>query len=174
MTGDAAAPVMQLRSLDHTRIATMSEHGDEYGAESEETGAGTGDLRENEPDDPGFTPEGDRLFRSHFQHANRLADRAYEHVRGAYQLGYIVARDPARAEEVFEDVEHDLEQGWLNVRTSAGDWAAVRDFAREGFEQGRALGFIDVAASGDETPTYSDPLAGGIDPTSPESPEQQG
>jgi len=148
----------------------MSEHE----PESEETGAGTGDLRENEPNDAGFTPEHDRLFRSHFQHANRLADRAYEHVRGAYHLGYEAARDPARATDEFEDVEHDLEQGWLNVRTSGGDWAAVRDFAQEGFEHGRLLGYIDVKALGDEHPTFADPLADGIDPTSPESPENQG
>jgi len=140
--------------------------------ESEETGAGEGDLRENEPEDAGFTPEHDRLFRSHFQHANRLADLAYEHVRGAYQLGYQAARDPERASEEFEDVEHDLEQGWLNVRTSAGDWAAVRDFAQEAFERGRTLGFIDVKPVDGERPTFADPVADGIDPTSPESPEQ--
>jgi hypothetical protein len=33
-------------------------------------GAGTGDVRENDPAAPGFTNEGDRVFRSQFQHAN--------------------------------------------------------------------------------------------------------
>ena len=66
--------------------------------ESEETGAGEGDLRENEPEDAGFTPEHDRLFRSHFQHANRLADLAYEHVRGAYQLGALTREQIGRLE----------------------------------------------------------------------------
>src|SRR5690242_8787348 len=143
-------------------------------SESNETGADTGDLRENDPSGAGFTGESDRLFRSHFQHANKLADRAYEHVRGAYQLGFDVARDPARGTDRFEDVERDLEHGWLNVRTAVGDWASVRDFAREGFERGRALGFIDASTDSQERATYSDPLAEGMDPTAPESPENQG
>jgi len=140
--------------------------------DTEETGASEGDLRENDPEAPGFAQ--DRLFRSHFQHANKLADRAYEHVRSAYHLGYLAAQDPERREEEFEGVEHDLEQGWLNVRTGAGDWAAVRDFVQEGFEHGRALGFIEAAPDDGQRPTYFDPVAEGIDPTSPDSPENQG
>jgi len=140
-----------------------------------EPGAEEGDLRENDPEAPGFSAE-DPLFRSHFQHANKLADRAYEHVRGAYHLGYAAAREPGSEERGFEEVEHDLERGWLNVRTSAGDWASVRDFAREGFARGRQLGFLgETTALGDsqslQRPTFSDPLADGVDPTSPESPE---
>lgn len=142
-----------------------------------EPGADEGDLRENDPEAPGFAPE-DRLFRSHFQHANKLADRAYEHVRGAYHLGYAAARDPDLHGPGFEQVEQDLEQGWLNVRTSAGDWASVRDFAREGFAQG-TLGFMSETGALGETEshqraTFSDPLPDSQDPTSPRGPENEG
>jgi hypothetical protein len=145
----------------------------------QETGASTGDVRENDPHAPGFTDEHDRLFRSLYQHANELADRSYESVRPAYKLGFAAGRDPRLVDRSFDDVERDLEGGWLNVRTARGDWQSVRDFAREGFERGRQLGFIigssalgSVDARG--RAGYADPLAGGYDPTSPESPEQRG
>ena len=64
--------------------------------------------------------------------------------------------------QMTTSVEQDLEQGWLNVRTSAGDWASVRDFAREGFAQG-TLGFMSETGALGETEshqraTFSDPL----------------
>src|SRR4051794_27471015 len=130
-----------------------------------EFGAEEGDLRENDAEAPGFASD-DRLFRSHFQHANKLVDRAYEHVRGAYHLGYAAARDPDLGDRGFEEVEQDLETGWLNVRTSAGDWASVRDFAREGFTRGQTLGFVsETTPIGDaqSRPTFSDPLHDGED-----------
>jgi len=138
-----------------------------------ETGASEGDARGNSPDAPGFTDEHDRLFRSHFQHANRMPDRLYDDVRPAYRASL----DMSEKSEGFEAIEQDLEQDWVNVRTNAGDWTSVRDLAKEAFERGRRIGYIDDAPPlGDEKrglrPTYSDPVADGIDPTSPESPEQ--
>lgn len=144
----------------------------------QETGAGTGSLRENDPASPGFTAH-DPLFRSHFQHANALADRAYADVRPAYQLGFGAAVDPRYAGQPFEQVERDLEHGWLNVRTRGGDWQAVRDYAREGYERGRRLGVVETAAAlppgttrSHERATFADPVPEGIDPTAPDSPEQ--
>jgi len=118
-----------------------------------ETGVSEGDARGNSPDAPGFTDTDDRVFRSHFQHANRMADRAYE------------------------DVELEIAEGWMNVRTQTGDWGAVRDVGSEGVERGRRLGYVDDAtplgdAKRGQRPPYSDPVADNIDPTSPESPEQ--
>ena len=143
-----------------------------------EFGSSTGDARENDPSLPGFTAE-DRLFRSHFQHANRLADQAYERVRPAYRLGYSAATDPRYADRDFDLAEKDLEGDWLNVRIGEDAWQSVRDYAREGFSQGRRIGFVSNAPSaGDSTtqrrPSYSDPVADNIDPTSPESPENRG
>lgn len=108
-----------------------------------EFGDETGDRRENDPRAPGYTPEDDRVFRSHFQRANRLADRGFEQTRPTYALG---------------------EEG-------------RRDLAREGFERGRALGFIADAPPSGTTPThdrpsFADPVPGNVEPTAPESPEQ--
>jgi hypothetical protein len=148
---------------------------DEFG--KDEFGAATGSARENDPHLPGFTDEQDRLFRSHFQHAQRLSDQTYDDVRPAYRLGFQASSDSRYRGREFEEIEEDLQNGWLNVRVGADSWQAVRDYAREGFERGRRIGFVDpsTAASGDESaprPSFSDPVAGGIDPTAPDSPEQ--
>lgn len=129
----------------------------EYDHEPQETGVDTGDARENDPRAPGFTDEPDRLFRSQFQHANRLADRSYEETGAEYHPGV----EPARIQEQrFEEVERDLEQGWLNVRTQIGDWAAVRDYTRAGSERGRVLGVLaDAVPTGGE-----DTEAGRLEP----------
>lgn len=123
----------------------------------DETGAATGAARENDPGSAGFTNSTDRLYRSHFQHVNRLADRA----------------DPAEADEIEKDVEN----GWLNVRVGKGDWAAAPDVEvglADGSLQGRVVGMPPAGT----TPThdrvsFSDPIAGNIDPTSPGSADFQ-
>ena len=144
----------------------------------DEFGASEGDARENDPRLPGFTEEHDRLFRSHFQHANRIADRGYDEVRPAYRLGFEAAGDQRYSDHDFESVESELENGWLNVRAQ-GEWQSVRDYAREGFERGRRIGLVTSSGDIGETeshqrPSFSDPLPGGVDPTSPESPDRAG
>jgi len=119
----------------------------------DETGAATGDARENDPRSAGFTNPDDRLFRSQFQHVNRLADR--------------VDLDASN------EIEKDFESGWLNVRVGDSEWAAAPEsssIARDGVKQGRVTGMPPAGT----TPThdrvsFSDPIAGNIDPTSPES-----
>jgi hypothetical protein len=135
-----------------------------------------GEERTENAQPSGLPAEEDRLFRSHFRHVNRLEGRSFDEVRPAYELGYGAAADPRFAGRAFDEVEKDLEGGWLNVRTHGGEWQAVRDCAQEGFERGRRLGFVDNEFLAD-TPShhrasFSDPVAGGIDPTSPDSPEQ--
>ena len=123
----------------------------------DETGAATGDARENDPRSAGFTNPSDRLYRSHFQHVNRLADSA----------------NPRPSDEIEKDLEH----GWLNVRVGKGDWAATPDVdagLADAARQGRVIGMPPAGT----TPThdrvsFSDPIAGNIDPTSPESPDFQ-
>lgn len=144
----------------------------------DEFGASTGDKRENDPSLPGFTDEDDRLFRSHFQHANRFADRGYDDARPAYAFGYAAAADPRYAGKDFDQAEKDLEGGWLNERFKGDEWQTVRDYARAGFERARNIGFAPGTSAlggspSHQRPSFADPLAGGIDPTSPESPEQQ-
>lgn len=144
----------------------------------DEFGASTGDARENDPALPGYTDEDDRLFRSHFQHANRFADRSYEDAQPAYRFGYTAAGDPRHAGKAFDEIEKDLENGWFNERLSGDEWQTVRDYAREGFERGRRIGFVSGTGAlggspSHQRPSYSDPVAGGVDPTAPDSPEQQ-
>ena len=148
------------------------------GFDEPEFGASTGDVRENDPSLPGFT-ESDPLFRSHFQHANRFADRAYEDVRPAYRLGFDAAGDERFAGRTFEEAETDLEGHWLNVRPAGDEWQSVRDYAREGFERGRHIGFVSgtsmLGGSGThQRPSFSDPLPDNTDPTAPDSPENSG
>jgi hypothetical protein len=143
-----------------------------------EFGASTGDARENDPSLPGFTAN-DPLFRSHFQHANRLADREYEHVRPAYRLGFDAAGHSRFAGKSFDEAEKDLEGDWLNVRVAGDEWQSVRDYAREGFERGRHIGYVSGTSMlggspSHQRPSFSDPLADNMDPTAPDSPENSG
>src|SRR4051812_50218970 len=78
------------------------------GFDEPEFGASTGDARANDPSLPGFTAN-DPLFRSHFQHANRLADREYEHVRPAYRLGFDAAGPSRFADKSFDEAGEDLQ-----------------------------------------------------------------
>lgn len=127
--------------------------------------------------DDQFSEAHDRLFRSHFERVNRLADRAYADVQPAYRLGYAAALDAKNRGRRFEEVETDLENGWLNVRVGGGEWASVRELARVAFDsarQGRIANMTPAMAdSGHDRVSYNDPLAGAMDPTDPASPEEQ-
>jgi hypothetical protein len=117
---------------------------------------------------------GDVFFRSHFERVNHLADRSYEQVRPAYRLGQEAALADARDDRRFEEIEQDLENGWLNVRVGRGEWASVREFAREAFDrtrQGRILNAPSADASPNRPP-YADPLGDAIDPSATEHPER--
>ena len=81
-------------------------------------------------------PVDDEFFRSHFERVNHLADRSYEQVRPAYRLGHDAADAACRDGHCFEEIEKDLENGWLNIRVGGGDWASVREFVRVGFDRG--------------------------------------
>jgi hypothetical protein len=137
----------------------------------EETGASTGDARLNDPTAAGFTNADDRVFRSHFQRVNRLADVGYAAVRPAYRLGFEAATGDAGS---FEQIEKQLANGWLSVRVGGGDWVSVRELARAGFDHARQGRVSPTPSGGTQAvlPSYSDPVAEGIDPTSPESPER--
>ena len=106
-----------------------------------------------------FLEDDDSVFRSHFARVNRVADVGYEQVLPAYRIGQRAGADPFNEGCNFEEVEKDLENGWLSVRVGGGEWASVRDFARAGFERGR-LGRIENAPPADsaDTPPFSDPL----------------
>src|SRR4051812_36539681 len=95
-----------------------------------EPGANTGDARENDRSAPGFTDDSDRVFRSQFQHANRRTHRGGEHVRQDPARDNPSGALSARAAEEFEQVQTDVENGWLNVRVGDGEWASTPDLPR--------------------------------------------
>jgi hypothetical protein len=124
--------------------------------------------------DPWITdmPTDDAFYRSHFAHANHLADRSYEQVRPAYRLGEQAAAQ-RRDTRSFEEIEQDLEHGWLNVRVGAGEWASVREFVRAGFDRARQGRIPNAPPAGDaDRAPFSDPLGAAIDPATPDHPER--
>jgi hypothetical protein len=122
-----------------------------------EPGASSGDARENNPAAPGFTEDRDRVFRSQFQHANRITRRSDE---------------PFRLDgHASEKIETDRENGWLNVRVGDGAWASVPDGPPTNQDpalQGRIEGLppAGTTASHDRV-SFSDPIHGNNDPTDP-------
>ena len=86
-----------------------------------------------------MTSDDDAHYREHYESApNRLADRGYEDVRPAYQLGHVAAYNPDYANRSWNDVEPELERGWSSDASRRyGEWSTVRNYASEGFNRGR-------------------------------------
>ncbi|AHG91891.1 hypothetical protein J421_4354 [Gemmatirosa kalamazoonensis] len=108
-------------------------------------------------------------YRTHYERSSgRLADRSYEEVRPAYQIGHLAGRNPDYAGRGFEEVEPELQRGWSSdVSTRHGAWEQVRDYARHGFDRGRR-GFGTGAVAGSATTSsrefdrVADSSAGGV------------
>lgn len=84
-----------------------------------------------------FTSDDDDYYRRHYEGSpNQLADRKYDEVRPAYQLGHIAAANPDYRNKDFDTIEGDLQRGWNNdLRRQYGDWNNVRGYAREGYSR---------------------------------------
>jgi len=99
-----------------------------------------------------ITHDDDTAFRSHYESStNRLADRSYDDVRPAYQLGHLASRNPDYANRDFNDIESDLRAGWTDdVRSRYGEWDSVRGYARDAYDRGRtgAVGATGAAVAG--------------------------
>jgi hypothetical protein len=82
-----------------------------------------------------FDEHADNNYRQAYEsRADRLADRSYEDVRPAYQLGHIASENPDYSGRNFESIEADLQRGWTNdLRARHGDWSTVRPFAEEAY-----------------------------------------
>jgi hypothetical protein len=93
-----------------------------------------------------FTSDDDEYYRSEYENRpERLADRNYEDVRPAYQLGHVAGLNPDYQGKTFDAVEYDLQRGWSNdVRARHGDWSSVRPYAEEAYSRGSSL--TDVAS----------------------------
>ena len=103
--------------------------------------------------DENIMNEGDTVFRSQFEHANR---------------------ERRRPDVAADNVETDHENGWLNVRVGDGDWAAAPEIPNREIDpahQGRVEGLPPAGTSpSHDRVTYSDPLADNMDPTDPGAP----
>src|SRR5688500_12943082 len=69
------------------------------------------------------THEDEEYYRTHYERSpHRLADRTYDDVRPAYQLGHLAGRNPDYQGRSFEDVETDIQRGWSSeVSARHGD-----------------------------------------------------
>lgn len=87
-----------------------------------------------------YSPADDAFYRNHYESSDRrLADRSYDEVRPAYQLGHIAGQNPEYAGRPFESVEPDLRRGWDTATSEAhGSWDQVRGYARDAYT--RSLG----------------------------------
>jgi hypothetical protein len=88
-----------------------------------------------------FTQDDDTYYRDRFENTpGRLADRNYDDVRPAYQLGHIASMNPDYNGRTFDEVEPDLRHGWSNnLRARHGDWSAVRPYAEEAYNRSSSV-----------------------------------
>ena len=84
--------------------------------------------------------DSDTHYRAHYEGStDRLADRSYDDVRPAYQLGHLAGMNPDYHGRDFDAVESDLQRGWGDdVRNKHGDWQQVRGYARDAFTRSRS------------------------------------
>lgn len=123
----------------------------------------------------------DDEFRAHYDESeHRLADRSYEHLRPAYQLGHLAAANADYRGRDFDAVERDLQHGWLDeLRRTHADWETARHFARHAFDRARGgdataratapLGYAATDADIGETESHQ--RASFADPIPPGDPE---
>jgi hypothetical protein len=95
-----------------------------------------------------YTPDDDRYYRDKYESSpTRIADRSFDDVRPAYQVGHLAGRNPDYKEREWEAVEPDLQRGWTNeVREQQGEWETARPFARDAFTRSRAAAAGSAAA----------------------------
>jgi hypothetical protein len=82
-----------------------------------------------------FTEEEDRAYRTRYESLpDRPADRRYEDVRPAYQLGHVAAHNPSYRGRRFEEIEPELTRIWSeDMRRRYGDWAGMRGYVRDAY-----------------------------------------
>lgn len=120
------------------------------------------------------------VYRRHFESdEQRLADRAYEDVRPAYQLGRRAAAEPEYVGQTFDEIEPYLRERWSeDAQHRHGSWEQASRYARAAYERerGRTIGRVQPEAemAGTEShqrATFSDPIPPG-DPDNVAGPAQ--
>jgi hypothetical protein len=128
----------------------------------------------DEREGPGFDAVHDEAYRAHYAESG-FADRSYEQLRPAYEMGHLAGGNRDNFGRDFESIEPDLQRGWLDeLRATHGDWETVRRFARHAYERvrgaspaspGATFGTIARDATtpidGLERPSFSDPIPPG-------------
>lgn len=80
----------------------------------------------------------DDTYRRHYaEWAGQNALRSYEDVRPAYKIGYLAGQNPEWRDRSFAAVDPELGRGWAQLSAGHGDWAHVRDLARDAFDRAR-------------------------------------
>jgi hypothetical protein len=107
----------------------------------------------------------DAFYRAHFESSpNTLADRRYEDVRPAYQLGHIAAHNPDYANRNWSDVQSDLQRGWTAEHAKEyGDWSTMSNYASEGFNHGRSTLGTMANRSANATERIANKAANAVD-----------
>jgi hypothetical protein len=84
-----------------------------------------------------LSADDDEHFRSHYESSSeRMADRSYDDMRGAYYLGHIASTNPNFADREFDEVEPELARGWQDCGNPPCTWAAARAYVNEGYRRG--------------------------------------
>lgn len=87
-----------------------------------------------------FTHSDDDHYRSHYEASpGKLADRKYEDVRPAYQLGHVASHNPDYQAKEWDAIEPDLQRGWSDdMKSKHGDWNQVRGYAKDAYTRNRS------------------------------------
>ena len=86
-----------------------------------------------------ISPEDDTYYREHYEsQPDKMADRAYNDVRGAYYLGQIASHNPNFLAREWDEVAPELEAGWVTAGEGFASWTVVQPYARVGFHRGRS------------------------------------
>lgn len=85
-----------------------------------------------------FPKEEEQLCLQHFEaYELRPAELTFDTARTAYQIGYLAAENPDYHERGFDAVEADVGYGF--TAEPAGEYNALRDFARFGYERAMVI-----------------------------------
>jgi hypothetical protein len=87
-----------------------------------------------------WTHDDDSFYRNAYETSStRLADRSYDDVRPAYQIGHLAGQNPDYRSRDWDAVEGDLRRAWTDdVRTKHGEWETARPLARDAFTRSRS------------------------------------
>ena len=104
-----------------------------------------------------YTNDDDRYYRDNFESSStRLADRSFDEVRSAYQLGHMAGLNPDYRDREWESVEPELQKGWTNdLRAKNGEWSAVSSHVRDAYTRSRAAATGSTIARAIDQPRSS-------------------